>query len=83
MSEVIITIHRYARRGDRIDALAPIAVLNPEYAVRRAAQMASGGVGIVVLAQDIDDRGEVIKSVELARYGPTPEEPQPVGARSS
>jgi len=65
--EVVITIQRYARRGSRIDALAPIAVLDPEYVVRRAAQMASGARSAIALAEGIDDPGDVIEAVELAR----------------
>jgi hypothetical protein len=72
MAEVLITIQRYARRGDCIDPLAPITVLDPEYAARRGARMTSGSCGAIVLAESIDDRGEVIESVELARYGTTP-----------
>jgi len=72
MAEVVITIQRYARRGSRIDTLASITVLDPKYAIRRAAQMASGGRGAIVLAEGINDQGEVIEAGELACYGTTP-----------
>ena len=73
MSKVVITIYPYARRGARIASLAPIRATDAKFAVRRAAQLASGSQGAIVLAEGIGDDGELIASMEIARFGVTPE----------
>jgi hypothetical protein len=78
MPEVIFIIQPYARRGDRIAALAPITTTEEDYAKHQAMQLAStdGNCGAVVFAETVaDDGGLIGNSVVLARFRTTPDEP--------
>ena len=60
------------RRFNGTDESAPICVMDPEFALRRARSLAVGNCGALVIDEAVDESGQVIDSVELARFGPIP-----------
>jgi hypothetical protein len=60
------------RRFNGTNEPAPICVLDPEFALRRARSLAAGNCGALVIDEAVNDSGEVIDCVELARFGQIP-----------